>query len=90
MSRTAHSPSVESARSASSERPWSRQFHRWVSMIFTLTVAANFLAMTQGTPPAWITYAPLAPLAMLFGTGLVLFVAPYRSRWRRRQNRRQL
>ena len=45
-----------------SARTGLRQFHRWVSMAFTLTVIANFVAMTRGTPPAWITYAPLLPL----------------------------
>ena len=55
-----------------------RQFHRWVSMAFTLTVIANFVAMSFGTPPAWITYSPLLPLALLFLTGLYLFVQPYR------------
>jgi len=57
-----------------------RQFHRWVSMAFTLTVIANFVAMTRGTPPAWITYAPLLPLALLLITGLVMFVLPYLDR----------
>lgn len=59
---------------------WIRQSHRWVSMAFTLTVIANFAAMTQGTPPAWITYAPLLPLALLLFSGLYLFVLPYVSR----------
>jgi hypothetical protein len=27
---------------------WIRQAHRWVSIAFTLTVIANFAAMTQG------------------------------------------
>lgn len=57
-----------------------RQIHRWVSIIFTLTVIANFvaLALTRGQmPPAWITYAPLLPLALLLLTGLYLFVLPY-------------
>jgi hypothetical protein len=56
---------------------WIRQFHRWVSLLFTLTVLANFAAMTQGPPPAWVTYSPLAPLALLLLTGLYLFVLPY-------------
>jgi hypothetical protein len=47
-----------------------------------LTVIANFVAMTQGTPPAWITYSPLLPLALLLFTGLYLFVRPYLDRWR--------
>lgn len=56
---------------------WPRQLHRWVSILFTLTVVANFVAMSQGTPPAWITYAPLLPLAVLALTGLYLFAVPY-------------
>ena len=61
-----------------------RRFHRWVSMLFTLTVVANFAAMTRGQPPAWITYAPLLPLALLLLTGLWLFALPYAARWRAR------
>jgi heme A synthase len=56
---------------------WVRQIHRWVSMIFTLAVIANFVAMTQGPPPDWVTYSPLLPLAFLLLTGLYLFVLPY-------------
>ena len=59
-----------------------RQAHRWVSMAFTLTVLANFVAMSQGQPPAWVTYSPLLPLALLLFSGLYLFVLPYASRWR--------
>lgn len=61
---------------------WIRQAHRWLSIIFTLTVIANFVAMSQGTPPAYITYATLLPLALLLITGLYLFVLPYLSRRR--------
>ena len=61
---------------------WTRQVHRWVSMVFTLTVAANFIAMTQGQPPAWVTYAPLPPLFLLLLTGLYLFALPHVVRWR--------
>ena len=59
---------------------WIRQFHRWVSIVFTLTVLANFAAMTQGPPPPWITYSPLLPLALLLFSGLYLFVLPYAVR----------
>jgi hypothetical protein len=59
-----------------------RQTHRWLSIAFTLTVIANFAAMTQGPPPAWVTYSPLLPLALLLFTGLYLFVLPYATRWR--------
>jgi hypothetical protein len=62
---------------------WIRQAHRWVSIVFTLTVVANFVAMSQGTPPAWVTYSPLLPLAILLFSGLYLFALPYATRWRR-------
>ena len=61
---------------------WIRQTHRWVSIAFTLAVLANFVAMTQGPPPPWVTYSPLLPLALLLLTGLYLFVLPYAGRWR--------
>jgi hypothetical protein len=61
---------------------WIRQIHRWLSIIFTVTVIANFVAMTQGTPPAWVTYSPLLPLALLLFTGLYLFVLPYLAKRR--------
>lgn len=56
-----------------------RQTHRWVSIAFTVTVIANFVALGVGRaqPPAWVTYAPLLPLAVLLFTGLYLFVTPY-------------
>lgn len=60
-----------------------RQFHRWVSVAFTLTVIANFVVMSQGTPPAWVTYAPLLPLALLLCSGLYLFALPYLAKRRR-------
>ena len=61
---------------------WIRQGHRWLSIAFTLTVIANFVARIWGEPPAWVTYAPLAPLALLLLTGLYLFALPYLNRRR--------
>jgi hypothetical protein len=61
---------------------WIRQIHRWLSIVFTVTVIANFAAMTRGQPPAWVTYSPLFPLALLLLTGLYLFVLPHATRWR--------
>ena len=63
-----------------------RQFHRWTSIVFASAVVTNFLAMTQGQPPAWITYSPLLPLALLLFSGLYLFALPYATR--RRSERR--
>ena len=64
---------------------WIRQIHRWLSIAFTLTVIANFVAMTQGPPPAWVTYSPLVPLFLLLFTGLYMFVLPYATKWRNRE-----
>lgn len=61
---------------------WIRRSHRWVAIVFTLTVIANFVAMAlgPGAPPPWVTYAPLLPLAVLLFSGLYLFVLPYLAR----------
>ena len=56
---------------------WIRQTHRWLSIAFTLTVIANFVAMSVGQPPPWVIYAPLLPLALLLFTGLYMFALPY-------------
>ena len=64
---------------------WIRQVHRWLSIIFTVSVIANFIALSQadgGMPPPWVTYSPLPPLALLLFTGLYLFVLPHAARWR--------
>jgi heme A synthase len=64
---------------------WIRQIHRWVSIAFTLTVIANFVALAMGggqQPPPYITYAPLLPLAILLFTGLYMFVLPYLAKRR--------
>jgi hypothetical protein len=56
---------------------WIRQVHRWLSIAFTLTVIANFVALALGEPPLWVVYSPLLPLALLLLTGLYMFVLPY-------------
>ena len=65
-------------------RNFIRQSHRWLSIVFTLTVIANFVARATGAgaPPPWITYSPLFPLALLLFSGLYLFMLPYAARWR--------
>ena len=64
---------------------WVRQIHRWLSITFTLTVIANFIAMALGTPSAWVVYSPLLPLFLLLFTGLYMFVLPYADNWRGRR-----
>lgn len=62
-----------------------RVTHRWLSIVFTLTVIANFVALAKGTPPAWVTYSPLPPLALLLFSGLYLFALPYVVKMRNRR-----
>jgi hypothetical protein len=59
-----------------------RQVHRWLSIVFTVTVIANFVVMALGKPPSWVVYSPLLPLFLLLFTGLYLFALPYVARWR--------
>ena len=65
---------------------WIRQLHRWLSILFTLTVIANFvqLGMGKGNPPNAVTYSPLFPLALMTVSGLYMFALPYVARWRNR------
>lgn len=57
-----------------------RQAHRWLSIIFTVTVVANFATMAFGEPPAWVVYSPLPPLFLMLASGLYMFVLPYVGR----------
>ncbi len=61
---------------------WIRQIHRWLSIAFTVSVIATFVALAQNEPVVWVSYVPLAPLALLLLTGLYLFVLPYATKWR--------
>lgn len=63
---------------------WIRQSHRWLSIVFTLTVIANFVfrAAVSGEPPPWLTYSPLPPLFIQLATGLYLFAVPYATKQR--------
>jgi hypothetical protein len=59
---------------------WIRQSHRWLGIILTLTILANFLSMVFGAPPPVIVYAPLPPLALLLVSGLYMFLQPHRRK----------
>ena len=61
---------------------WIRQSHRWMSIAFTVAVIAAFIALAREKPVVWVSYVPLAPLALLLFTGLYLFVLPYATKWR--------
>lgn len=81
------------ARLSSKEVPlncsvWVRQLHRWLSIIFTVTVIANLVAMAMRKAVPWVVYSPLLPLFLLLFTGLYMFVLPYAAR--RRSNDQSL
>ena len=59
---------------------WVRQIHRWLAIIFTVTVAANFVGYGIGEPPMWLVYSPLPFLFLLMFTGLYMFALPYFSK----------
>lgn len=54
-----------------------RQFHRWMSIIFTFLVLVAFVASTRPAPPEWLFYAPLPALMLMLLSGLYLFALPY-------------
>jgi hypothetical protein len=60
-----------------------RRLHRVLSLLFTLVVLANFAyrGLQGGEPPAWLSYAPLPPLALLMLSGLYLLLRPYLGRF---------
>jgi len=59
---------------------WMRQIHRWLSVAFTVSVLVTFVALARKPPLVWVSYVPLAPLALLAVTGLYLFALPYLAR----------
>lgn len=56
---------------------WVRQTHRWLSIVFTLAVIINGLAVGLKKYTGWVGLLALLPLAFLLFTGLYLFVLPY-------------
>lgn len=60
-----------------------RQAHRWIAMAFTVVVAGIFITLGLGrTPPEWVYFLPLFPLALLTLSGLYMFFLPYALRRR--------
>jgi len=54
-----------------------RQLHRWLSIVFTLAVLANLIAMARQESALWIGLLALFPLILLMLSGLYMFVLPY-------------
>ena len=63
---------------------WFRQIHRWLSIVFTIAVIANGIAVARGKYTNWMGLLAVLPLFLLLFTGLYLFVLPYTARWRGR------
>jgi hypothetical protein len=61
---------------------WIRQFHRWLSIAFTVAAIVNIIALGQKEPALWIGLMALLPLVLLLVTGLYLFVVPHAANWR--------
>lgn len=54
-----------------------RQSHRWLAIVFTLVVIANFVAFGMGHAIPWLYYLPLPSLFLMMATGLYMFALPY-------------
>jgi H+/Cl- antiporter ClcA len=62
-----------------------RQTHRWLAVLFTVTVVVTAVALAQEDPALWVSYLPLLPLALLFLSGANLYVLPYAAKRRGRR-----
>jgi len=61
---------------------WVRQVHRWLSIIFTVAVIINIVAMVREVQAVWVGLLALLPLILLMLTGLYMFVLPYVAKGR--------
>lgn len=61
---------------------WVRQIHRWLSVVFTVAVIVNLIAVLRGKYNTSMGLLAVFPLVLLLFSGLYLFVLPYASRWR--------
>ncbi|MGA9717765.1 MAG: hypothetical protein WBQ79_05750 [Acidobacteriaceae bacterium] len=58
-----------------------RQIHRWFSVIFTVAILINLVAVLRGKYTNALGFMAVATLAFLFLSGLYLFVLPYATKW---------
>ena len=57
-----------------------RHFHRWTSIVFTVAVIINLVAVAMKQQATWIGLLALFPLILLMITGLYMFAKPYLAR----------
>lgn len=60
-----------------------RRLHRWVAMIFILTVIVTAIVLAQKDPVVWVSYVPLFPLALLALSGIYMLARHYLGKGRR-------
>ncbi|HLZ73507.1 hypothetical protein [Phenylobacterium sp.] len=53
-----------------------RQAHRWLSAAFVVIVLITWVTLAK-KGPMWVSYTPLAPLALLAISGIYMFFLPY-------------
>jgi hypothetical protein len=61
---------------------WIRQTHRWLSIALTAAMIINVVAIAEKKYTNSLGLMAVAPFALLFLTGLYLFVLPYATKWR--------
>jgi heme A synthase len=61
---------------------WIRQTHRWLSVVLTLAIIINGVAVVQGKYTNKLGLAAVAPFALLFLSRVYLFILPYAAKWR--------
>jgi TRAP-type C4-dicarboxylate transport system permease large subunit len=61
---------------------WVRQTHRWLSILFTVVIIVNGIAVGMKKYTNSLGLLAVFPLALLFLTGMYLFVLPYAGKWR--------
>jgi heme A synthase len=61
---------------------WMRQIHRWLSIALTVAILVNGIAVLQGKYTNRLGLMAVAPFALLFLSGLYLFLLPYAAKWR--------
>jgi hypothetical protein len=61
---------------------WIRVTHRWLSIAFTAAITINFIAILEKKYTNALGLMAVSVLALMFVTGIYLFVLPYAAKWR--------
>jgi heme A synthase len=64
---------------------WIRQTHRWLSVALTVAVIINGVAVVEGKYTTKLGLMAVATLALLWLSGVYLFLLPYAAKWRGRR-----